>query len=265
MAKHVELARGRRRGARLLRPADLADLAAFLAHAARAASRCCFVGLGSNLLVRDGGFRGTVVLMHNRRRRDARRGRSASTPRRASPAPEVARVRGDARLRRARSSSPAFRHGRRRARDERRLLRRRRPGTSSPGSQTINRARAGCASGAADEFEIGYRHARAARIEAERRGRVVRRRAVPASAPGTEKLARKRIKELLAQRLATQPLELPNAGSVFRNPPGDHAARLIEAAGLKGRDDRRRAHLREAREFHRQSRRAGRAPRTSRR
>jgi len=29
-------------------------------------------------------------------------------------------------------------------------------------------------------------------------------------------------------------LELPNAGSVFRNPPGDHAARLIEACGLKG-------------------------------
>src|SRR5206468_13016557 len=41
-------------------------------------------------------------------------------------------------------------------------------------------------------------------------------------------------KELLAQRTATQPLELPNAGSVFRNPPGDHAARLIEACGLKG-------------------------------
>jgi len=37
-------------------------------------------------------------------------------------------------------------------------------------------------------------------------------------------------------RLATQPLELPNAGSVFRNPPGDHAARLIEASGLKGRE-----------------------------
>ena len=43
-----------------------------------------------------------------------------------------------------------------------------------------------------------------------------------------------RIKELLAKRIATQPLSLPNAGSVFRNPPGDHAARLIEAAGLKG-------------------------------
>ena len=46
--------------------------------------------------------------------------------------------------------------------------------------------------------------------------------------------ARARMKELLARRIATQPLDLPNAGSVFRNPPHDHAARLIEAAGLKG-------------------------------
>jgi UDP-N-acetylmuramate dehydrogenase len=38
-----------------------------------------------------------------------------------------------------------------------------------------------------------------------------------------------------AQRQATQPLADQNAGSVFRNPPGDHAGRLIEAAGLKGR------------------------------
>ena len=37
-----------------------------------------------------------------------------------------------------------------------------------------------------------------------------------------------------AERRATQPLADQNAGSVFRNPPGDHAGRLIEAAGLKG-------------------------------
>ncbi len=43
-----------------------------------------------------------------------------------------------------------------------------------------------------------------------------------------------RIAEHQAQRRATQPLADQNAGSVFRNPPGDHAGRLIDAAGLKG-------------------------------
>jgi UDP-N-acetylmuramate dehydrogenase len=42
------------------------------------------------------------------------------------------------------------------------------------------------------------------------------------------------IKQLLERRIATQPLNQPNAGSVFRNPQGDYAARLIEACGLKG-------------------------------
>ncbi|MGH8224059.1 MAG: UDP-N-acetylmuramate dehydrogenase [Woeseiaceae bacterium] len=42
------------------------------------------------------------------------------------------------------------------------------------------------------------------------------------------------LKSMLARRKDTQPLGLPSCGSVFRNPPGDHAARLIEAAGLKG-------------------------------
>jgi UDP-N-acetylmuramate dehydrogenase len=42
------------------------------------------------------------------------------------------------------------------------------------------------------------------------------------------------LNDMLERRKATQPLGLPSCGSVFRNPPGDHAARLIEAAGLKG-------------------------------
>ncbi len=42
------------------------------------------------------------------------------------------------------------------------------------------------------------------------------------------------LKTMLERRKTTQPLGLPSCGSVFRNPPGDHAARLIEAAGLKG-------------------------------
>lgn len=43
-----------------------------------------------------------------------------------------------------------------------------------------------------------------------------------------------KVRALVNERKEKQPLGLPSCGSVFRNPPGDHAARLIEAAGLKG-------------------------------
>lgn len=51
---------------------------------------------------------------------------------------------------------------------------------------------------------------------------------------GDRQAVQARVREHLARRNATQPLSLPNAGSIFRNPPGDFAARLIEAAGCKG-------------------------------
>ncbi len=50
----------------------------------------------------------------------------------------------------------------------------------------------------------------------------------------TPEIVSKRVVDHLARRKATQPLEYPSAGSVFKNPPNDYAGRLIEEAGLKG-------------------------------
>ncbi len=51
---------------------------------------------------------------------------------------------------------------------------------------------------------------------------------------GEPRAVRERMQDRLVRRKATQPLQFPNAGSCFRNPPGDKAGRLIEAAGAKG-------------------------------
>jgi len=227
MARHVSWRAGGA-AARAYVPADRADLAAFLATLPKG-EPVCFVGLGSNLLVRDGGFRGTVVLMHSPH--GAMRVEGESLYAEASVAcPKVARL--------------AATHGFEGAEFLAGV-----PGTVGGalamnagcyGSETwdvvakvLTVSRAGKLSERAPaDFEWGYRRVelRGSKLGEEEwfLAAWFRFRA------GDEKRARARIKELLAKRIAEQPLDLPNAGSVFRNPTGDHAARLVEACGLKG-------------------------------
>jgi UDP-N-acetylmuramate dehydrogenase len=76
------------------------------------------------------------------------------------------------------------------------------------------------------EYEVGYRSVRGPENEWFLE-------ALLEFDPGVE-ASMDTLKEMQDRRKATQPLGLPSCGSVFRNPPGDHAARLIEASGLKG-------------------------------
>jgi UDP-N-acetylmuramate dehydrogenase len=52
--------------------------------------------------------------------------------------------------------------------------------------------------------------------------------------PGLRTDLEKVVKDYLHYRRETQPLTLPSAGCVFKNPPNDSAGRVVEAAGLKG-------------------------------
>ena len=77
-----------------------------------------------------------------------------------------------------------------------------------------------------DDFEIGYRHVDGPVDEWFVSAELVFEERPDVTLEG--------IRDLLARRKSTQPIGLPSCGSVFRNPQGDHAARLIEQAGLKG-------------------------------
>ena len=225
MAKHVSWRAGGR--ARLFyQPADVADLCEFL-RTLGGSTPILFVGLGSNLLVRDGGFNGAVVFTHHALTGIEARGPLTFRAAAGVPAPHLARF--------------VAKHGGAGAEWMAGV-----PGTIG-GALAMN---AGCYGGETwsyvesvetvdrngdlherppGEFEVGYRHLR---------DKLNREDWFVAGTfrfdAGDEKAAMARMRELLAKRVATQPLSQPNAGSVFRNPPNDHAARLIEACGLKG-------------------------------
>ncbi|MDX1434893.1 MAG: UDP-N-acetylmuramate dehydrogenase [Gammaproteobacteria bacterium] len=204
-------------------PASVADLARFLAELP-AAEEIFFLGLGSNLLVRDGGIDATVIATEGLaalERLDAGHVRAEA----GVPCPKVARF-----CARLALGGAEFFAGI--------------PGTVG-GALSMN---AGAFGG--ETWDL------VARVETvDRCGRLRTRRpaeyrvgyrtvvgpsaewfvaAVLALAPGDDERGRARIRELLRMRAETQPLGTRNCGSVFRNPPGDHAARLIEASGLKG-------------------------------
>ena len=225
MAGHVSWRAGGA-AARAYVPADLADLVAFFT-TLRHDEPVMTVGLGSNLLVRDGGYDGTVVFTHGALKTLRLEADGTIYAEAGVSSPKVARFAANHHL-----VGAEFLAGI--------------PGTMG-GALAMN---AGCYGGETwnyveralmldrrgelverrpDDFAIGYRHVGLKRATDEIFVAAWLR--FPA---GDGAAARARIAELLEQRIATQPLALPNAGSVFRNPPGDHAARLIEAAGLKG-------------------------------
>jgi UDP-N-acetylmuramate dehydrogenase len=78
-----------------------------------------------------------------------------------------------------------------------------------------------------DEFEVAYRSVKGAEGEWFVAAEL-------ALQPGDSEQSLAKIKGFLNKRGDTQPIQQPNAGSVFKNPEGDYSARLIEASGLKG-------------------------------
>jgi len=204
-------------------PRDALDLASFLRQLPPAVP-LLWIGLGSNLLVRDGGVRGAVVSLHG----------ALGTLERLS----ATRIQAQAGVPCARIARQCVKWGLGSAEFFAGI-----PGTLG-GALAMN---AGAWDGETwrqvlevdvidrrgtrhvrtpADYEIGYRHVRgpadewfiAARLEFERK-------------PGSNDAA---IRELLERRKQTQPIGEWSCGSVFTNPPGQHAARLIESAGLKG-------------------------------
>lgn len=216
-------------------PADLQDLALFLCHLPRT-EPVCMIGLGSNLLVRDGGVRGAIVALHARLndllliKQDEVGGLIYAEA--GVPCAKLARFAALHHL-----VGAEFLAGI--------------PGTVGGALamnagcygaetweivekvKTINRA-GKLRERKPEDYLVGYRHIalqqgfNSVSDEEWFVGGWFRLQ------QGDHDNSRQKIKALLAARISSQPLNFPNAGSVFRNPTDNYAAHLIEASGLKG-------------------------------
>lgn len=209
---------------RYYQPADVEDLSLYLSQLPDN-EKVYWVGLGSNLLVRDGGIRGTVIATGG-----MLKGLSVAT---------ANVVRAEAGVASAKVARFAAEHGLSGCEFLAGI-----PGTVG-GALAMNAGAFGSETWDVveavetmsqdgelhkrdkDAFNIAYRSVAGPDNEWFVAGYFQLK-------PDKDGNAQDVIKKLLARRGATQPMQTANAGSVFKNPRGDHAARLIDSAGLKG-------------------------------
>jgi UDP-N-acetylmuramate dehydrogenase len=205
-------------------PRDRDDLSAFL-RTLPEATPLLWVGLGSNLLVRDGGIRGAVVCTHGAFTRLERRAQLRVYCESGVPCARLTRQCGNWGLGQAEFFAGI-------------------PGTlggalamnaGAFGGETWRQVRSveviardgRCRTRAAEEYQVSYRQVVAPANDEWFLSAEMEFTPRDAAAAGV-------VRELAMRRKQTQPLGEWSCGSVFTNPPDDHAARLIEAAGLKG-------------------------------
>jgi UDP-N-acetylmuramate dehydrogenase len=206
-------------------PHDRDELSAFL-RGLPDETPICWVGLGSNLLVRDGGLRGVVIATQGAFMRIERRAQNRLYCECSVPCTRLARQSVKWGLTEAEFFGGI-------------------PGTlggalamnaGAYGGETwkhvvsvevVNRRGERCMRAAA-EYQPAYRHVGRPANDEWFLSAELQFDAQPLADAG------ERVRQLSERRKRTQPLGEWSCGSVFTNPPGDHAARLIEAAGLKG-------------------------------
>lgn len=215
--------------AKVYKPADLADLILFLSKLP-ITEPLLWLGLGSNSLIRDGGFKGTVISTQGCLKEISLINETTVKVEAGVSCASMARF-----CARNNLAGAEFWAGI--------------PGTMG-GALRMN---AGCHNGETwqsvvevqtmtrdgqirlrqpAEFDVAYRHVAGIENPA-----MVDEWFVSGTfrlALGNKDESLQIIKDLLARRASTQPTNEYNCGSVFRNPPGDFAARLIESCGLKG-------------------------------